>query len=165
MQIGIISDTHDHHRNVRRAVDIFNEEGVQYVLHAGDITSVSTAELFAGLRQSRLIAVFGNCDADRASLRAAIEAVGGEVHRDGYEGGLDSRVVHMRHIPDALGPALEANKYDLVIYGHTHRQTIHQVGRTLVINPGAATNRTGPPGHVVILDTADLTTTVRSLEA
>ncbi len=164
MQIGVISDTHDHHRNVRRAIEIFNEEGVQHVLHAGDITSASTIDLFAGLQQGTLIAVFGNCDADRVSLKAAIEAVGGEVHRDSYAGRLDGRTVYMTHKPEALGSALNGGKYDLIIHGHTHRRTIHQMGKTLVINPGAATNWMGACGHVVILDTADMTTAVRSLD-
>ncbi len=159
MQIGIISDTHNHHRNVCRAIEVFNEQGVECVLHAGDIVSPSTAELFAGLRHGRLIAVFGNCDADRVSLGSAIEAIGGEVHRGCYQGRIDGRTIHMTHEPDAVGRTC-----DLVIHGHTHRRDIHQAAKTLVINPGAATNWMGQPGQIVILDTADMTTTVRSLD-
>jgi len=165
MQIGIISDTHDHHRNVRRAIEILNAQGVQYVLHAGDITSASTIELFAGLHNGRLVAVFGNCDADRASLGTAIEAIGGEVHRDCYQGQLDGRAICMTHKPDTIGQAVDSRTCDLVVYGHTHRQDIRQAGKTLVINPGAATNWMGTSGHVVILDTADMTTMVESLDS
>ncbi len=161
MHIGIISDTHDHHRNVRKAIEIFNDRGVAYVLHAGDITSAATIDLFAGLCDSQLIAVFGNCDADRASLRSAIEALGGEVHRDSYQGQLDGKTICMAHRPGTVGAVLDGGTYDLVIYGHTHRQDIRQTGRTLVINPGAANNW----GHVVILDTTDMTTTVESLDS
>ena len=46
MKIGIISDTHDHHSNVIKAIRIFNERRVKYVLHAGDIIRL--------LRQRRL---------------------------------------------------------------------------------------------------------------
>jgi len=161
MQLGIVSDTHDHHRNVRQAVEIFNEHGVQYVLHAGDITSAATIGLLAGLRDSKLIAVFGNCDADRASLKTAIEAIGGEVHSDSYQGQLDGKTICMAHKPDTVGAALDRGTCDLVIHGHTHCQDIRQAGRTLVINPGAANYR----GHVVILDTADMTTVVESLDS
>lgn len=163
MQIGIISDTHDHHRNVRRAIEIFSDEDVRYVLHAGDITSASTINLFAGLSQGRLIAVFGNCDADRASLTTAIEALGGEVHPDSYQGRLDGRTMCMAHKPDAIGPAIDSGMYDLVICGHTHRQDIRRSGKTLIVNPGAATNWMGATGHVLIVDTTDMTTVVRSL--
>jgi predicted phosphodiesterase len=34
MRIGILSDTHDNHRGVRRAIEIFTERGVECVLHA-----------------------------------------------------------------------------------------------------------------------------------
>jgi predicted phosphodiesterase len=36
MKIGIISDTHDDIENVQKAIEIFNAEGVNYAIHAGD---------------------------------------------------------------------------------------------------------------------------------
>ena len=40
MKIGIISDTHDAHRNVLRAIEIFNDRAVEYVFHAGDMVTI-----------------------------------------------------------------------------------------------------------------------------
>lgn len=165
MRIGIISDTHDHHRNVRRAIEIFRDESVEYVLHAGDITSVSTVDLFEALPQARLIVAFGNCDADRRALRTAIEAVGGEAHAGCYDGTIDGKRIHMTHIPDGTERTAGCRAYDLVVYGHTHRQDICRSNGTLVVNPGAARNWMTDSSHVVILDTADMTTTVRSLDS
>ena len=53
MKIGIISDSHDHHENVLRAIEIFNDQGVEYVLHGGDIVSPFTAKAFAGLEKAK----------------------------------------------------------------------------------------------------------------
>ena len=39
MKIGIISDSHDHVDNIRRAVSVFREASVELVIHAGDIVS------------------------------------------------------------------------------------------------------------------------------
>ena len=39
MKIGIISDSHDDVENVNKAIDIFEEEKVQVIIHAGDIIS------------------------------------------------------------------------------------------------------------------------------
>ena len=164
MQIGIISDTHDHHHNVRRAIEIFREEGVQCVLHAGDITSVSTVDLFEALPEARLIVAFGNCDVDRRALQTAIEAVGGEAHAGRYEGAIDGRTIRMAHIPDESEVAVSGRACDLVVYGHTHRQDIRRSNGTLIVNPGAARNRTSASSHVVILDTAEMTMSVRSLD-
>jgi uncharacterized protein len=36
MKIGIISDTHDDIENVQKAIEIFNGERVNCVIHAGD---------------------------------------------------------------------------------------------------------------------------------
>ena len=37
MKIGIITDSHDHRANLRKAVEIFNNANVDKVLHAGDL--------------------------------------------------------------------------------------------------------------------------------
>ncbi|NIO23209.1 MAG: YfcE family phosphodiesterase, partial [Candidatus Aenigmarchaeota archaeon] len=42
MKIGIMSDTHDQTRRVRKAVDIFNKEKVELVIHCGDIIAPFT---------------------------------------------------------------------------------------------------------------------------
>lgn len=163
MRIGIISDTHDQHRNVRKAIEVFKAEGVECVLHAGDITGPATASLFAELSGAGLIAVFGNCDAERVSLRAAIEATGGEVHDRTYEGRLDGQAVYMTHVPQGLDRVVTSGRYDLVVYGHTHCQDVRKVGRTLIVNPGAARNWMGDPPEIVIVDLADVTATTHPL--
>ena len=163
MRIGIISDTHDNHRNVRRAIEIFNEQAVEYVLHGGDVTGPSTASLFAELRGSRFIAVMGNCDADRFSLHSAIEAFAGEAHESCFDGSIDGKAVYMAHIPHAVKHAIDSQAYDLVVYGHTHHQDIHRVGRTLIVNPGAARNWIGEGGRVLIVDLSDMSVTAHAL--
>ena len=36
MKIGIVSNTNDDIENVQEAIDIFNKEKAEYVIHAGD---------------------------------------------------------------------------------------------------------------------------------
>ena len=167
MRIGIISDTHDNHRSVRRAIEIFTEGGIACILHAGDMTAPATAALFAdfgvGARHDRFIAVMGNCDADRVSLRGTIEAFGGEAHESCFDGQLDGRTVFMAHKPSSVRPAIDSQAYDLVVYGHTHHQDTHRVGRTLIVNPGAARDWMTAEGHVAIVDLADLSVTFEPL--
>ena len=43
MIIGLLSDTHDHIPNIRKAINRFKEENVELVLHAGDYVSPFTA--------------------------------------------------------------------------------------------------------------------------
>ena len=151
MKIGIISDTHDHHTNVIKAVGIFNEKQVKYVFHAGDIVSPFTAKAFADLRGAKFIAVFGNCDGEKIHLKETIEGFGGEVHDSFYNGQIANRKIFMTHRPDVIEEVAASSKYDLVIYGHTHRQDIRTAGKTLVVNPGEATDwLTGQPSIVIV---------------
>ena len=38
MIIGVISDTHNNLRNVKKIIELFNEKKVELVIHTGDIT-------------------------------------------------------------------------------------------------------------------------------
>ncbi len=151
MKIGIISDTHDGHHNAIRAGEIFNQKKVDFILHAGDIESRDTAEIFAGINEAKFIAVYGNCDTERAELTEAITNLGGEIHEI-YEGQIGGKRIFMAHQPELMKGAIERDEFDLVIYGHTHKLDIRKVGRTLVINPGTARRwQMGSP-HVVIVE-------------
>lgn len=135
MLIGILSDTHDHLTNLRRFLALFRERGVALVLHAGDFVSPFTAEPFreAGLK---VIGVFGNNDGDKLYLQERYRGVG-EIHPGPHELELGGQRVLLMHEPRALEALVASGRYDLVIYGHTHRPEIRE-GRTLVINPGEA---------------------------
>jgi uncharacterized protein len=155
MKIGIISDTHDHHGNVVKAIEIFRKHAVEAVLHAGDMISAPTAQLFAELGGVRFIAAFGNCDINRGILKSTVEGFGGEIHEGLFQGRLDGKTVWMAHAPHGVQQAAESGQCDLIVYGHTHRDDIRQVGKTLIVNPGEATDSKTGMGQIVILDTAD----------
>jgi len=163
MRIGILSDTHDHHRNVTRAIEIFAHHRAQYVFHGGDIVAPFTAQAFAELHDARLIAVFGNNDGEKLHLKRTIEGFGGEIHEYCYKGELDGKRVYMTHTNHNVEEVAASQMYDLLIYGHTHRQDIRRVGRTLIINPGEATDWITGSARVVILDLKDMSHTAEPL--
>ena len=70
MRIGVVSDTHNHLKNTRRIVELFNEARVERVVHTGDITQAKTLHALAGL-EAPLYAVYGNNDLERESLERA----------------------------------------------------------------------------------------------
>ena len=45
MRIGVVSDTHNNLKNVRRIVELFNAAAVDRVIHTGDITQAKTIEV------------------------------------------------------------------------------------------------------------------------
>ena len=76
MKIGLISDTHDNIRNIKRAIKEFIDNNVDVVIHAGDIVSPITVESFEGVK---LVAVLGNNDTDVSGLTAALIKIHGEL--------------------------------------------------------------------------------------
>ena len=164
MRIGIISDTHDNRHNVTQAIEIFRRHRVEYILHAGDIVAPFTTLAFAELCKAKFIAAFGNNDGDKLRLKATVEGFGGEIHEYCYKGELAGRRICMMHTDHLAEDAVKSRLYDLVIYGHTHHPDIRREGRTLVVNPGEATDWITGAGHAVIVDLKDMSHTIEPLE-
>ena len=165
MKIGIISDSHDHHQNVLKAVEVFSRQKVDYVFHAGDIVSPFTAKPFAGVGGGKFIAVFGNNDGEKLILQSWIKDFGGQIHEYCYKGEVGGRRIFMTHVPSTIDEVVDSGRFDLVIYGHTHKQDIRKVGKTLVINPGETTDWLTEESCVVVLELDDMSYEVISLTA
>ncbi|HBG28502.1 MAG: hypothetical protein A2Y10_14935 [Planctomycetes bacterium GWF2_41_51] len=159
MKIGIISDTHDHHANVLRAIEILNREQVEYIFHAGDIVSQYTAQAFGAMKNSKFIAVYGNNDGEKIVLKSIIEEFGGEIHQDPYHGGVAGKRIFMTHKPSVLDEIITSQIYDIVIYGHTHFRDVRIAGKTLIINPGEATDWVCGKGNLCIVETDNMQVT------
>lgn len=153
MRIGVVSDTHNQLRNVRRIVELFNAAAVDRVIHTGDITQAKTLEVFAGL-DAALVGVFGNND-EREALDAAAARLDMQLADPPLSiawAGRRLLVVHDPHCLDADAVA----SHDLVLHGHTHRPVCEHQNGTLVFNPGECAGVL--PGHnaVGIVDLARL---------
>lgn len=134
MLIGLVSDTHDNMPLIRKAVEYFNEHNVSLVFHAGDIISPICIKEFEKLG-SRLIGVFGNNDGEKKIWRQKIKDLG-EIHDGFFETNIEGSKILVIHEPHLLDALIESGKYDVIIYGHTHKAEIRTVGKTLIVNPG-----------------------------
>jgi putative phosphoesterase len=122
--VGLISDTHGLVRpDVYQAL-----EGVEVILHAGDVGEGVLDELAA---IAPVDAVYGNTDpTDDPRLKASI---------DRMIGGLRLHVSHGHEVGSPTAERLLARyDADVIVYGHTHQQRVVNAGGRLVINPGAA---------------------------
>ena len=68
MRIGIVSDTHNNLKNVRKIVELFNDHAVDRVIHTGDISQAKTLHVFADLN-APLFGVFCNNDQEREASK------------------------------------------------------------------------------------------------
>ncbi len=133
MKLGIIADSHENMPLIAKAVESFNHQEVDLVLHAGDFISAITAKEFKKLK-AKLIGVFGNNDGDKLLLQKRFQGIG-ELYDDYHELEIEGRKIVLMHQPKFLKALIASGKYDLIIYGHTHKVDIRE-GQPLVINPG-----------------------------
>ena len=125
--IGLVSDTHGLVRP-----EVFGAlEGVELILHAGDVGDGVLDELAA---IAPIEAVYGNTDPlDDPRLTQSIHRTIGGVR------------IHVSHGHELGSPTPERllAKYDadVIVYGHTHQQKVLELNGRLVVNPGAAGQR------------------------
>jgi putative phosphoesterase len=165
MKFGLISDSHDHMENTRRAISLFQHHGVEMVIHAGDIVSPPLVKLFDNTSM-KLAGVFGNNDGEKLGLAKFFEEVGGVLHGDFAD--IEEDGIHIAVYHGTSRPLLESivvsELYDLVVTGHTHVASVVKRGRTLVVNPGSA-HGFGHKASVVVFNGADMSTELLEIQA
>jgi hypothetical protein len=152
MLVGIISDTHDDTTVIRKAVDYFNAEKVSHVIHAGDITSPFTFEIFRDLK-SKFTGIFGNNDGDKLLLT---EKSGGNIHNQPHFITIGGKKIVIMHEPDLVSALAHSGDFNIIIYGHTHRPVVKNVKDTLIINPGKAARLYKGESTLALLNTAKM---------
>jgi len=154
MRIGVVSDTHNHVRNVSRIVELFNAAGVERVVHTGDITQARTLAMFGAL-EARLVGVYGNNDVERDALEAAAARLDIRLQEPPLSLEWNGRRLLVVHDPHYLAEEKVA-RHDVVLHGHTHRPVHERRAGALVFNPGECAGWL--PGHntVGVLDLTDL---------
>ena len=162
MKIGIMSDSHDHLPNVRRALEIFKAEGCEKILHAGDIVSPFVFGPFKEFKIP-LIAVFGNNDGEVIML-SKVAAAYGEIRKGPVELELGGRRIALMHEPVLIDALRKSGAFDLIVYGHTHNAVLESNG-PLVINPGECCGYLGNQPSVAVCDLEKMSAKLVKLEA
>lgn len=140
MKVGILSDTHDQLPAAEGALQLFRAEGVGLVIHLGDVCSPIILERYRDA-SIPLVGVFGNNDWDRDGIQSAS---GGVFHQGPHVETVGERRILLAHSYDQLQGRLDGQRrFDLVLFGHTHRPLTMQVGKTLVLNPGESCGLVG----------------------
>ena len=115
--IGLISDTH----GLVRPQALVALEGVDLILHAGDVCGEGIVEELAAIAPT--VAVAGNCDSDPTLPPHRLLVVAG------------ARILlHHGH----LAIHESAHRADVIVTGHTHQPRIVTEGGVLRVNPGSA---------------------------
>ncbi len=135
-RVGLIADTHDSSRWIDKAIALFNQQHLDIVLHAGDVTSLLALKRFDAL-STAFVCVQGNCDEGAILMPNTGFCVPGKIASLDL-GGRKTILIHdLTHIasPSTLGA-------EVVVCGHTHRVMAERTpGGVLCLNPGEGCGR------------------------
>jgi putative phosphoesterase len=153
MKIGIISDTHDHLRNLKAALEVLQAEGVTTICHCGDVCGPEIVQALAGFD---VWVAEGNVDRQLGLTQAVKQMLKPGRLAWFHRPALDGVSLAMVHGDDeeALGSLITSGQYAYVLRGHTHRRQDKMVGHTRVINPGALGGTRWQSRSFCILDLA-----------
>ena len=154
--IGLLSDTHVPSRAEVLPREVFTVfENVDFIIHAGDLVELSVIDELEQI--APVLAVCGNMDAPKLrevlpnlnSLKIFDKKIG-VMHNPGTLYGMDQ----MRALT-------KENRFDVLVYGHTHNANIRWEEKILYINPGSPTSPSSllnKPSVALLKITKDLIT-------
>jgi len=156
MKIGVLSDTHNHLPESKRALALLMQHGAGHLVHGGD-AGEDVVDLISATCQEygiRAHVAIGNCDHSPSSppnLVACPPGIERGLFLDFSLLGISCAVCH-GHDARRLEQAIESGSFDYLFTGHTHRRRDEQMGRTRVLNPGSCARPRGSPAAVLLLD-------------
>ncbi len=146
MLIAMVSDSHDAILNLRQAVDLANQKGALYLLHAGDLISPFMVLELARFKGKAVHLIQGNNPGDIWLLAKHCQKYP-FIHLHGQYAfeELDGLRVALVHFPDLAYGLAATKRFDLVCCGHTHVYEVQEVNGCTVVNPGELLGKEGPP--------------------
>lgn len=152
MRIGILSDTHGRVPATAAAMRLLQAQGAEFFIHCGDLGSTAVINHLAGVPSAF---VFGNTDWDRQELRRHAEQLNVQCLGTYGDLNLGGKRFAVTHGDDnrLTRRVLSEQLHDYLLVGHSHAREQDQVGRVLLINPGAL--HRAHPKTVALLDTSD----------
>ncbi len=138
--LGVISDTH----GLLRPSALAALQGCDLILHAGDIGSAWVIDSLAAIAPT--IAIRGNVDT----------ALWARAYPEHCDLTINGTRLHMLHSRAELNAQDAEQRYDVVIFGHSHMPCTDRVGTVLYLNPGSAgPRRFSLPITLAVVDCAD----------
>ena len=140
IKIGILSDSHTRLDYLKLVLKQMQEEGINYLLHAGDLCKQEALELVKS-QNLPYTCVFGNNDYGLIEFANIYN-----IKKEPSYFKIQNSTFKMMHLPFYMTP-----DSDVVVYGHTHIFEHNFNGKTLFINPGEVCAREKPRIEFVIL--------------
>lgn len=152
MKIGILSDTHNERYLARKAAEIMLSMNIKVIVHCGDVGST---RILDELSEFQIFLAYGNQDFDRLAIDQKLLQLG-DNNKSGkfLQLSFAGKDLFVTHGDDCsvLNEAINSQRYDYVLSGHTHRFRDQKIAKTRDVNPGALGGRFVEQRSFAILD-------------
>ena len=139
MKIAVISDTHDNLITLKKALLWCNKNGIEELIHCGDVCNPKTFLIMSKLFKGKIHLVFGNCDFEKDKIKT-LQGKGkfkniilydlfGEIL-------IDHQKVYFTHRPNKDLFENLSHEKNYIFYGHTHMPYLEKLNNCLLVNPG-----------------------------
>jgi uncharacterized protein len=156
MLVGVVSDTHNNIRNIKKIISLFNTEKVGLVIHTGDISKAETLKIFSNLN-CPLVGVFGNNDRIEQGLKEVCEDNSFRFQEPPLPLTLNKKKVVIFHEPDLIENYIIKNSnINLILHGHTHRYREEVIDNIIYFNPGESAGSLEGKSAIGIVDMDNL---------
>ena len=156
MLVGVVSDTHNNIKNIKKIIYLFNEEQVDLVIHTGDISKATTLEVFSNLN-SPLVGVFGNNDRIEEGLKEVCNEYNFNFQEPPLSLTLENKKVAVFHEPELIEGYIKNHQdVDVILHGHTHRYEEETIGGITYFNPGESAGSMEGKNAIGLIDVWDL---------
>jgi len=162
MKLALLSDSHSNTENLDTAIASANTAGCEVLIHAGDLISPSCIENLLSFN-GRVIFVFGNNDFEREEIKNKAEGTHIEIAGDFFDGETGGIHVYVTHYPQDAKRAFKTQKFDLVVFGHTHRPKSEVENERLLVNPGEIYGRRTGKSTWALFDTENRKLTFKEI--
>jgi len=137
MKIAVISDTHDNIINLKKCLDYLNNQGINVLIHCGDISTWNTLKFLRKNFTGEIYACLGNMDIEPELMAVKAKKMKNiNFYSDFGEIEIEGLPILFAHEPVNLNRYLIKNSTPVAFCGHTHKPGLEKVAQTIVINPG-----------------------------
>ena len=153
MKIAIVSDIHDHLKLLLQALDRAKQEGAEVLFCCGDLCSPFIMHALGKNFAGAIHIALGNNEGDRVRM-VQVAQLYPQIHiyPEICSLTLGGKRIGMVHSDELGRPLAESGLYDVVFFGHNHRQ---EMGEKWV-NPGELCGELSGKSTFSVMDLASL---------
>ncbi len=137
MKIAIVSDSHDNVANLKKLIEWLNKNKISVLIHAGDLCAPGIlAKTLAPEFKGQIHIILGNVRDKTTLEKIASQFPNVKYYGEKGEVEIENKKIAFVHFKEEAEKLVAENKYNLVVFGHTHQSEVQKIKKTQLVNPG-----------------------------